>query len=156
MCVYNPDIPVGSADFTSSTTRYWNLISHSLTSLVRMQHNFSAAVAIRTVPILTPPGALYCWVDNGDVDSMLTPGFCTWPALRESNHRLLDLGSIALTTRSATRSPNSSDIQLILIIVRFGLDKRNLSTQPMLIQTIFFSPFFTLRLREYTLSPVVC
>ena len=37
---YSPDIPVGTADFTLITSRYWNSFSCSLISLVRMQSNF--------------------------------------------------------------------------------------------------------------------
>ena len=61
---------------------------------------YSAAVAIHTVPVFLPPGTQYCWVDRGGVDSKLAQGFDACPALWELNPRPLDLGSYTLTTRS--------------------------------------------------------
>ena len=40
VCVYSPDIPSKSSDFTLFTPRYWNSLFHSLISVGRMQRNF--------------------------------------------------------------------------------------------------------------------
>ena len=57
--VYSPDIPVGSADFTSIT----QVLEFTLSQSPLPGENaapFSAAVAIRTVPIFVPLGTHYC------------------------------------------------------------------------------------------------
>ena len=38
---------------------------------------YSAAVAIRVVPIIVPPGTYCCWVDRGGMDSEFAQGFYT-------------------------------------------------------------------------------
>ena len=71
MPVCSPDIPRSSASFTLITPRYWSSLFHNLNSLGRIQRNFSAVVAIHTVPILF-------LVDRGGVDSKFAQGFYTW------------------------------------------------------------------------------
>ena len=67
-------LPVGSADFTLISLRYWNsLVQSHLPRENAVQ--FSAAVAIHTVPIFFPPGTHYWRVDRGSVDSKLVQGF---------------------------------------------------------------------------------
>ena len=70
--VYNPDILVGSTDFTSIAPIYWNLRFHS----INIRKCF-ASVAIHTVLIFVPLGTHYCRVDRGGVDSKLAQGFYT-------------------------------------------------------------------------------
>ena len=62
--VYSLEIPVGLAELT-------------LTQSHLPRENaaqFSAAVAVFTVPILVPCGTHYCWVDRGGVDLKLAQG----------------------------------------------------------------------------------
>ena len=93
--VYSPDIPV---DFRVIIPRYWNSLFHSLVSLEGNATQFSATEATYTVPILVPPGTHYCWVNRGGVVSKLARGYYTWPALRESEPRPLDLISKIIYT----------------------------------------------------------
>ena len=93
-CVYSPDIPLGSADFTLITPRYWNSRFYSLISLGRMQHFFCTCSHAHSTnfrstwyPLLLG-GQKHC-------------GFKAYPRLShmtKSNPRPLDLGSYALTT----------------------------------------------------------
>ena len=98
--VYSPDMLVSSADLTLITLMYWNSLL-SFISLGVVQH-FSAAEAIHIVLTFVPPGTHYYWIVRGGADLKFDQGFYTWPALRESNPRHLDLGSNVLTTRPRT------------------------------------------------------
>ena len=70
VCVYSPNIPVASADFTLITPRYWYSFLHThLLGENAMQ--FSGVAAIHAVPIFIPPGTHYCWVDRGNPYSKL-------------------------------------------------------------------------------------
>ena len=104
----------GSADFTVIAPRYWNLLSQSHHLPGKNSAQFSAAVAIQTVPIFIPPGTHYYWVDRGSMDSKLAQGFYTWPTLPELNPRPLDLGSNALTTRQLAPHARDDFSELIL------------------------------------------
>ena len=70
--------PVGSEDFTYLTP---SIETHSFTLSYDIREEnaaqFSAAVAMHTVPIFVPPGTRYCWVDRGCVDTKLAQGFYT-------------------------------------------------------------------------------
>ena len=88
-CLYSPDIPTGSMDFTLITTWYWNSFWYSLISLGRMQrifcscgHSHSINFSFHTVPIIAG------WTEAVWIQSF-AQGFYTWATL----------GSNALTTR---------------------------------------------------------
>ena len=67
----------GSADFTLFTPQVLELTLSQSHLLGENAAQFSAPVAIRTVPIFVPPSTQYCWVDRGGVDSKLAQGFYT-------------------------------------------------------------------------------
>ena len=76
--VYSPDIPVNR--FSGLYIIYPQVLELTLSqSHLPGEHaaQFSAAVAIRTVPSFVPPGTHYCWVDRGGVASKLAQGFYT-------------------------------------------------------------------------------
>ena len=72
--VYGPDIPVGSRLYINYSEALEFLLSQSRLPGENVPQ-FSAVVAIHTVPIFIPPGTHYCWVDRGGVDSELAQGF---------------------------------------------------------------------------------
>ena len=95
---YSPDILESSLNCTSIAPKYWNLFFHSLISRERI-HIIFCRSSHHTVQIFVPPGTHYYWVVVGGVNCKLSQGFITSQAVRESNPRLLDLGSNALSTR---------------------------------------------------------
>ena len=106
MYVYSPDISVNSSQCHIPRDN---------------AAQFSAAVAICTIPIFVPPGTHYCRVDRGGVDSKLAQGFYTWPGLTVSNSRPLALGSNALTTRP--RAPTCFDILFKITVTYKWMNK---------------------------------
>ena len=78
---------------------------------------FSAAVAILSVPIFIPPGTHYWWVDRGGVDLKLAQGFNTWPALWELNPRPLDLRVQCLNHSATCSSIINKTVQILQYIV---------------------------------------
>ena len=107
--VYSPYIPVDWADFTLFSPRYWN--SYSLISLGRIQSIFCSSSQSHSTNFhstwysLLLGGQRRCGFRVG-------PRLYTWPALRESNPRPLDLRSSALTIRP--RAPNQCTISFCL------------------------------------------
>ena len=122
----------GLADFTLITPGYWNSLFHRPISPASIQRNIFAAEAIHTVPIFRATWYYYFWVDRGNGDSKLAQSFYTWPALRESNPRPLDLGSNALTIRPHTPRDNKWQLETCLFhgyALMFGLCPFNISQQ---------------------------
>ena len=78
MYVYSLDIPVNR--FSGLYIIYPHVLELALSQSHLHGENvaqFSAAVAIHTVPIFFPPDTHYCWEDGGSVDSKLAQGFYT-------------------------------------------------------------------------------
>ena len=76
MHVYSPDIP---SRCSGLYINFPQVLEHILSQSHLPRENaaqFSAAVAIYTVPIFVPPGTHYYWVGRGGVDSNLAQGFC--------------------------------------------------------------------------------
>ena len=70
---FGSDIPVGSADHINYP-KVLELI-HSVSAPWGECSPFSAAEATCPTPIIIQPGALYCWVARGGVDSKIAHGF---------------------------------------------------------------------------------
>ena len=108
MYVYNPDIPRFSG-FYINLPKVLELNRSPFHLPGENAAQFSAVVAIHTVPIFVPPGTHYRWVGRGGVDLKFAQGFYTWTTMRESNPRALDLGSNALTARPCAPHPVYAD-----------------------------------------------
>ena len=65
-----------SADFIFYTPRYLKILSECHLD-VDNAVQFSAAVAIHTLPIFVPPGTHYYWVDRSSADLKISQGFYT-------------------------------------------------------------------------------
>ena len=99
--ICNPYIPVDSADFTSISPKYWNLLFHRLTSLRRKQrifcswsHSHSTEFSLHLVPITagcTWPEAM--WIQS--LPKIFTHDQC---CRNRNPDPLHDLGSNALST----------------------------------------------------------
>ena len=97
---FRPDIPIGSAHFTLITPQVLEL-TLSLISLGRMQHIFCICSHSHITNFcstwypLQLGGQRWCGLKA-------FPRLYTWPVLRESNPRPLNLGSNILTTQPCT------------------------------------------------------